>query len=293
MNKIKHGIAILKESWTVLSSSPQIALFPVISGIASLMILALIFGVGYTIPGIREWISSTFEAITSDTEGFSVSHFLALLVLYAAYLVEYFIVIYFNTALVSCAMMLFDGKTPTLTDGVEAANKRLPQILGWTLLTGTVGYVLRLIEERLGFVGTLVIRLIGVAWSIATYFVVPVLAAEGLGPIDSVKRSAVLLKKAWGEGLTGNMGIGLVNFLFVLGVLAVGGLLTAAAIAIDMPILIFGIIALVVIAIIVGSILASALQQVFLAGLYQYAVTGSVPIGYTDESMANALVKKK
>ncbi len=292
--KIKNSLSILKESWNVLKLDSELLWFPVMSGVAMIAVLATIFFSFLLIPMFSDWGAGLLEQLLgaddATVSGFDV---LGLLLLFVVYLVEYFVVIYFNTALVSCALLRFEGGDPTLTDGFNAANSRLKQIIGWTLLSAGVGTILSAIEERLGFVGKLVFNLVGAAWAIATYFVVPILAAEGLGPIDSVKRSVTLLKKSWGEGLIGNVSIGLITFLGCLGVMAVGGLLTALGIYINSIFFIFVAVLLAVVALVVVLILNSALHQIFLAGLYRYATTGLAPNGFSEGSMSNALVVKK
>lgn len=291
--KIKNSLSILKESWNVLKLDSELLWFPVMSGIAVVAVLATIFSTFLLIPMFSDWGRQLLEVVGKENTTFSAAHFMGIAFLYIVYAIEYFVVIYFNTALVSCALIRFEGGDPTLTDGFNAANSRLKQIIGWTLLSAGVGTILSAIEERLGFVGKIVINLVGAAWAIATYFVVPILAAEGLGPIDSVKRSVTLLKKSWGEGLIGNVSIGLITFLGCLGIMAVGGLLTALGIYIDSIFFIFVAVLLVVVALVVVLILNSALHQIFLAGLYRYATTGLAPNGFSEGSMSNALVVKK
>ena len=85
--------------------------------------------------------------------------------------------------------------------------------------------VLRAISERAGFVGKIVVGLLGFAWNVATYLVVPVLAVENVGPIEAVKRSASYLRKTWGEQIVGNLGMGSVFGLMTFATIAVGVLL--------------------------------------------------------------------
>jgi len=203
------------------------------------------------------------------------------------------LVIYFNTALVSCALMRFEGGDPTVQDGLRMANARLPQIIGWTLLSAGVGAVLSAIESRLEFVGRVMVKLIGVAWTIATYFVVPILAAEGLGPVASVKRSAQLLRTTWGEGLVGNLALGTATGLIVMMIiLACAGMFVMAAVS-NSTFLMFSIIALLVVALTITFVVNSALHQVFLAGLYRYGTTGNVPNGFSEQTFADAFTAKK
>src|SRR5262249_35476691 len=119
----------------------------------------------------------------------------AYVILFAFYAVNYFVIVFFNSALVACAIIRFKGGEPTVSDGLRAASNRLPQILAWALVSATVGIVLRTLESRSEKLGQIAAALVGAAWSIATYFVVPVLVVERVGPVEAVQRSFAVLRK--------------------------------------------------------------------------------------------------
>ena len=64
--------------------------------------------------------------------------------------------------------------------------------------------------------GQFVAGLLGMAWSITTYFVIPVLVVEKKNPFEAMKRSVGILRKTWGESLVANFGIGLIVFLLII-----------------------------------------------------------------------------
>jgi hypothetical protein len=209
------------------------------------------------------------------------------------YFVNFFVIVFFNTALVSCALMRFTGGAPTLGDGLRTALARLPQIVGWALLSATVGVILKALEERLSFLGKIVVAVIGVAWAIVTYLVIPVLAAEQVGPITAVRRSASLLRKSWGESLVGGISLSAVSFLLAIPgiILLVAGVaigVAAKPVALVIAIVVLGVFYLIGLAIVV-----STLQQVFLAGVYLYAAQGRVPGGFSEDSLISAFKVKK
>src|SRR5437773_3238791 len=105
-------------------------------------------------------------------------------------------------------MARLDGGNPTVGDGLAIASSKLTSIAGYTLIAATVGMVLRAIQERVGFLGKIVVGILGAGWSIATYLVVPVLVTRDIGPVEAVKESAMLLRRTWGENLIGQGGIG-------------------------------------------------------------------------------------
>jgi hypothetical protein len=211
---------------------------------------------------------------------------------FAFYFVNYFVIVFFNVALVSCALARFKGGNPTVGDGIQAAVQRLPQIFAWSLLAATVGMALRMLEERLSFLGKFVIGLVGLVWTMAIYFVVPVLAAERVGPLEAVKRSSKILMKTWGESLVGNISMGMISLLFSLpgiAVIVIGMVFGAALNSIVVGILIG---ACGVIYLIFLSIVMSTLQQIFLAGTYLYASEGVIPPGFKEELLRDAFRRK-
>jgi hypothetical protein len=213
---------------------------------------------------------------------------------FAWYFANYFVIVFFNCALVSCALESFRGGEVTLGGGLRAAGKRLPHIVAWALLAASVGMVLRAIEERVALVGKIVIALIGVAWTLATYFVVPVLVFEDLGPLDAAKRSAAILKKTWGETIVGNAGIGLVTFFVTLAALAVT-VFAFGALALKLGSLAVAITgaALVAAIILLSSLIGSALNSIALCALYVFATEGRVPQAFAGAGLEHAFAARR
>ena len=189
-------------------------------------------------------------------------------------------------------LILFSGGNPTLSDGLSAAIARLPQILGWALLTATVGMVLKQIEDRVPIAGKFVVGLLGMGWAVVTFMVVPILAAEKLGPFAAVKRSVGLLRKNWEEARVGQVSLSRRQILFALPVLL--ALVVAGCLSFTMesywPFLIVGPIS--VLYVILLSIAFSTLQQIFLAAVYQYAAQGTVPAGFSQDLIETAFKPK-
>ncbi len=144
--------------------------------------------------------------------------------LFAMYVAQYFVIIFFNTALVGAAMARLDGRDPTVRSALKVAASRIGPIFGYAVISATVGVLLRAFAERLGFIGRLVVAGVGVAWTVATFLVVPILAAEGIGPLAAIAKSGALLRKSWGENLIGNTGIALTMGLTggVIGIFGIG-----------------------------------------------------------------------
>jgi hypothetical protein len=187
--------------------------------------------------------------------------------------------------------MRFGGQEPTLADGFRAAYSRLPQIAAWALVSATVGMLLKAVEHAHERGGQLISGLLGTAWTVITYFVVPVLVVEKLGPFEAIKRSLQLLKQTWGDALLGKVGLGLFKMLLaipaVLLVFLAAALCTSKLVAVG--------VAFVILAVLYSMALATvsaALDAIFLGALYQYAAHQRVPDGFDAASFARAFGKK-
>jgi hypothetical protein len=212
-------------------------------------------------------------------------------VAFAYYFCSYFVVIFFNAALTSCALVRFNGGEPTLADGLQAAASRFPQILAWALMSATVGVLLKALENTHEKAGQIVSALLGTAWTVITYFVVPVLVVEKVGPFDAVRRSLAILQRTWGEALVGHAGIGIFLGLLALPwlLLSLFGVSICMAGSTALGILIL---AVAVAYFLVWLALGPALNGIFVGALYQFASSGRVPDGFDAGVMKQAFQRK-
>jgi hypothetical protein len=234
------------------------------------------------------WESGFFQAAKDNPELVHEPAFLA--VYFAFYLVAYFVVIFFNAALISCAMIRLRGGDPTVGDGLRAASRHLPAIFGWSLLSAVVGMLVQAIEQRVGFLGKLVVSLIGLAWAIASYFVIPVIVTENVGPVEALKRSAEIIKKMWGETLTTQIGLSVVTGIAAM----ISGLILAAGTIVvnDAPVVGISLVALGVAAMLAGIVIGAALQAILTAALYLYAADGKAPQNFDGKLLDAAFARK-
>jgi hypothetical protein len=206
-------------------------------------------------------------------------------VLFGFYFCNYFIMVFFNAAIVACAAVRLGGGAPTISDGLGAAASRLPVIIGWALLSTTVGLVLRIIEDRSEKVGQFVAGLLGMAWTVVSFLAVPILVVENKGPFAALKESTVLLKKTWGEQLTSNFSFGLIFFLLAIPAFGLIFLGVFAGVSATMIVCVgLGVLYLIVLALV-----QSALQAIFQTALYLYARDGQVPEGFRAGVLEGAL----
>jgi hypothetical protein len=203
------------------------------------------------------------------------------------YVVLYSLMFFFNTALVGATMIRLEGGDPTVSRGLDIAFRKMGAIMQYAVIAATVGMILRAIEERAGFVGRMVIGLIGVTWTMATYLTVPVLVTKDVTAIDAVKESADVFRKTWGEQMVANVGIGFASFLIFLGMAAIAVPLIILASSISEVLLVPLVLSLLG-GFFLLALVSSALKGIYSAALYRYATTGDAGEHFTDEMMEGA-----
>ena len=279
--RLSNSWELVKASAAVLRSDKELVVFPIVSAIGVLIVTAT-----FAIP---MFLAGLFDQMYAGDRGIQP---LGMLVAFLFYLVQYFVIFFANTALVGAAMIRLDGGDPTVGDGFQIAMRRAGPILGYALISATVGMLLRAIAERAGFIGRIVISLIGFAWNVATYLVVPVLAVEDVGPVEAIKRSTQLLKRTWGEQLVGNAGMGAVFGLLTLAVILVGVPLIVLA-AMAQSLIAIGLAVLVlVLALLALGVISSTLSGIYSAAVYRYAAEGEIGGAFSPEMIQSAFRAK-
>jgi hypothetical protein len=279
MGKVAITWQLMKDAWGVLMRDKTLLLFPVISGMASFLVLVMFIvpWLGASVLGIRGVLRGQGETIVY-------------VVLFCYYLCNYFVIIYFNAALVDFVVTRLRGGEPSLGGSLAAASACLPQVAGWALVSATVGVVLEWLSERAGFIGKIALSIVGVAWALVTYFVVPVIVIERKGALDAVGSSKELLRKTWGQQIASAVGYGLIGFLLALPGIVV---IIAAVIAIAAShggLGSFGLLAVAAVLYFIAiAVVISALRAIFGAVLYLYARDGKAPDGFAEATLRAAI----
>jgi len=283
--KFARSWALMKASAAVLRSDKALLAFPLLSGVCSLVVMA-----SFLVPIVLVMIAHGGNVGDAAGHRWSLATYL---VFFAFYLVQYFVIVFFNTALAGCALRHLRGEPGSLSDGLALARSRWASILGYALIAATVGLFLRALQERLGLIGRLVVGLLGLAWTVATFLVVPVLASQDVGPVDAVKRSVELLKRTWGENLIGNVGLGAVFGLVTFLALVLGAVLVGGAVALhSLPAIVVAVV-VVVIGMVLLSLVQASLQGIYAAALYRFAENGEVGAGFDQALLENAFRQKR
>ena len=259
MGRFQNSIALAKSSWQVLRDDKQLVVIPLLSLLATLVLaVAVLLPIGLI--------------VRNGSGGYSGSKPLVWVLGFIGSVALTYVVVFFNAALVFAANSRFQGEPVAIGDAIHAAAARSHVLLPWAIVSATVSVVLRAVEQRGGVFGRIVGSRAGVAWSVVTFLVLPVLVFEGIGPIAAVKRSGELFKRTWGENLMTNAGIGLVGVLAVL----VGAVPLVLLLAVGGPVAVVGVVAFVLWCVAV-LLVSTALTGIFQVALYRFATGTPVP----------------
>ena len=275
-DRLGQGWKLGIKSLEVIGKHPKLLIFPVFSG-AALIVLLLSFGGVFL--GLSSFDPAMMEAFFSTMESMGEVAFWGIIFLF--YLVNYFIVVFFNVALVHNARLIFAGEEPSIQAGIAFSAKRMHQILAWAALAATVGLILKIIEDKLG---SLVSGLLGFAWSIATYFVVPTLAAEEIGPIEALRRSSNVIRERWGESIGAGFSLALFNIGGVFIAILVGALLSTVihpGVGIAVGVILF----------FLTMIINDAARNIFLTAAYEHT-QGNTPNEFDGETLDSVFIRK-
>lgn len=254
-NVFRRSLDLAKASWGVIKVNRELLALPVIS---MLVILGAVAVFGGSLLALGEESRVPFGILG----GLFLAYFFAVTV------------IFFQTAMVCAARQHFAGGDPTIGSAIRAAWTHIGPIMGWALIAVIVQVILGKLRDS-GFLGHIAASILGALFAFATFLVIPIIASEGVGPIEAMKRSTGMLKKTWGENIIGRFGLGILGFLLALpGVLVVVAgiaLLSGAFYLAGWLMIVLG-----VLMVIASGVLMSALNSIYQAAVYQYAVDGQV-----------------
>jgi hypothetical protein len=278
VNRFSNSWKLFKSAAAVLAADRELLIFPILSSVGIILV-----SLSFAVP---MFLSNYFDSIFSKESGIA-----GLIVAFAFYLVQYLVIFYSNTALVGAAMIRLEGGDPTVRDGFRIANSRFGAIFGYALIAATVGVILKALSNRKG-TAHVIGSVAGMAWNIATYLVVPVLAVEGVSPTAAIKRSVTLLKKTWGEQLIGNFGLGLIFGLATFIVIILGVMAAILAIKAQSVIAIVAAILVVLVILAFLGLAQGCLNGIYTAAVYQYASSGKSS-NFFDPAMVQEAFSKQ
>jgi hypothetical protein len=274
-DRLSNGWTLAMNSFKVLKENKQLIIFPILSSISLVLVMGSFILVFL---GINGWPDDSVEDSSSAS---NLSYYLYL---FLFYLVNYFVVVFFNMALIHCTRLYFHGEEVSVNAGLRFSLSRIGAIFSWSVFAAIVGTILRIIQEESGIIGRIITGLIGIVWSIATFFVVPIIAYENLGPIAAFKRSAQMMKQKWGESLGATFSFGLIQFLAMI-VLIIPCFIIGSTINLYLGI------ALGLMGAFIISAIFSAAQTIFVSAVYHNI--NDEPVKHFNQQMIDGLFQKK
>jgi hypothetical protein len=274
-----NGRELLSATWALLRQDKALIVLPFVGSVFGVIAAVILFipgyGLGWLANGQEEGDLAYYAGVALAGLGATI------------------VGVYFQTALVIGANERADGGEPTVRSCLRTAWKFRWRILAWSILTSTVGTVLQIIQERLGFLGAIINWIGGVAWSIATFVVVPVLVAEDIGPITAIKRSSQVLRDTWGTSLrTAGRGFLLSFGLYLIPLVVLGAGLMMVFTGSTVTVVIgAALVAVAVVALIAVGSLIGAVGAYARALIYRYAVGLPTP-GIETRLLAGAFQAK-
>jgi len=272
--RLSNSWSLVKASAAVLSADKELMVFPAVSAVLSVVVL-----ITFAVPSV---LAGLFDSTALAESGFPLAGYI---VGFLFYVVQYFVIFFCNTALVGAALIRLRGGDPTVADGFRLASSRIGHIFGYAVIAATVGVVLRAISERSGFIGKLVVSFVGLAWNLATFLVVPVLAAEDVGPMDAVKRSSAYLRKTWGEQIVGTAGISFATIVAGIALFIAAAATQSAALMITVAVgFVFALLAI--------ALVSSTLGGIYAAAVYRFAAEGDAGTFFSADLVRGAFQRK-
>ncbi len=208
---ISNTIQLMKSCVKVLKKDKELILFPIMAAIFVIVLLGLIYSTG------------SIDLSAANEEEMSILPF-AILIFGAN-----FIIVFFNSALISAALERLRGGDPNISSGLSHAFKHIHHIFFWSIIVTIMGLIFAAIKangrQRGGFGGMMTqifASFLEAGWAMMTFFVVPIIVSENISPLSAIKRSSSLFKQTWGNQVAANFGFGIFQIIAILISLGIG-----------------------------------------------------------------------
>lgn len=272
LDRLSNGWTMAMNSFKVLKENKQLIIFPILSGIS----LVLVIGSFFTgILAVNGW----------DLDNMETENPIAVYgMVFLFYIVNYFVIVFFNMALVHCTRLYFRGEEVTVRAGLQFSLSRIGAIFSWAVFAAVVGTILKAIQENSGVVGKIITGIIGIVWGVATFFVVPIIAYENVGPLEAFKRSSNMMKEKWGQSLGATFSFGLIQFIGIiiigLPLFFIGSLIHPVAGIVLASLGAFAVVAII-----------SAAEVIFVSAVY-HNINGDPVAHFNQQAIDNLFVHK-
>ncbi|MGH8263665.1 MAG: DUF6159 family protein [Steroidobacteraceae bacterium] len=311
-SRLSNSWSLFKKSLAVMNAHPRLLVFPAVIFVFTLGILGFFLApvvlqpTGHSLRDPAHWSAVADSVFTKESieaeraaPGDRNGERLVLTpkaMVYAIliYFASMFLATFFATAFYHEILSALQGGGVSIAGGLRFATSKLYAIVLWSLFAGLIGVLIRMLEERVGIIGKWIVRAIGIAWSVASVFAIPIIVSEEeANPIAILKRSAETLRKTWGESLTGFLGIQLGGGLVLIGSVVLFTLVGMLAANLHIPILIIPFAILWLLCLFAFFYTMGVASNIYRCALYLFAAQGEVPSYFDRESMDMAWKRKK
>jgi len=262
-DRISNGWTLTMKSLAIVRENKRFLVFTLLSGISLLLVMGSFIG----------GVATQSGALDNMEPAVKYS------IYFMFYFIAYAVIIFFNMALIHCALKTLNGEKTSVADGISFSFSRMNQVLFWALISATIGLILRVLEDKNEKLTAVITAVLGMAWSLMTFMVVPVMAYENVNAFQAIKRSSALLRNSWGERIGAGFSFGLVGFLLFLALAVSAGGIFLLLLKLNIVLGFFAFfVCLAVIALTIMCLMSTA-ETVFTALMYQYSIgkaTGNI-----------------
>ena len=289
--KIENSWKLAKGCWRVLMLDKEMLAFPFMAFISSVLVLGTLAypfwasqftGVSGTVPSVAP------EVLPLAIDGSSMMLGWLLLTIVPTYIC-YFIMVFFNAGLTTCAFIRLCDGDPVLKDGFAMAWERLPKLFAYSVMAATIGLLLRMVKGRNNLLRSLLGATLDLGWRVASFFTVPTIIAEDKGAIDALKRSGQLVKRNWGEALTLEIGFSVLAYPAMVPFFVLVGF--SYSIGQSLPIISAVLVTIAFVYMFIISLVFSTLDAIAKAALYMYAKGEETPEGF-EPTLLDSIFKQ-
>lgn len=260
-DRLRTGFGLARRSIHLLRDNPELLVFPIVGGLAGLTYVGLVLGSAFGFGGELSEGPTTYA------------------VLFVMYFGATFLAAYFTAGLMYCTRAAMRGEDPRVADGLRAASRNLGPLLAWAFISAVVGVLIRMLEDSNELGAQIVAAVFSLGWTVATYFIVPVIVFEDVGVTEMFKRSAGTVRDTWGESLGAEAGVGLVTVALIL----LGGVLGFALLIVSGTALLSVVgLAILGVGVLFGAVVGEALTGIAKTALYVYATEDAAPRYFED-----------
>ena len=268
------GGTLVKAAWSALRADKELLSLPVVGGVASLLALVPLFVIGIVLNA-------------GSQDGSDPMPVLIVVAVLTAFLVA-IVTTFFSVALAAGAHERMGGGNPTVKSAAAVAWKRKKGVIGWALLSTTVGLILQLIKDNVKGAGAIISFLGNLAWAVASFFAIPIIAANDVGPIEALKSSVATMKQRWGSSARVQLRLGLYGLALALGIVVAIVVVAMAAKASAVLAVLLGIV--LGAALLYAVLLLNAVSAYARVALYRYSAGMPTP-GFGSNLLEAAVVQ--